>query len=115
MDPSDVVQEMLLQTQQAWGQFRGRSDQDVSQWLRRILAHAGRDLRYARRDLAWECSLKSRLEQSGSRLGPWLAAEESEPASRDHREERVLHLAKALATLPDAQRDAVVPHYLYGW
>jgi DNA-directed RNA polymerase specialized sigma24 family protein len=62
MDPSDVVQETLLQTQQAWGQLRGRSDRDVGQWLRRSLAHVGRDLRRARRDLAWKCSLESRLE-----------------------------------------------------
>jgi RNA polymerase sigma-70 factor (ECF subfamily) len=119
VDPSDVVQQTLLQAHQAWGQFRGRSDREVGQWLRQILArnlaHVGRDWRRARRDLSRECSLEASLERSGSRLGPWLAAEQSEPGSGVHREEQLLHLAEALATLPDVQREAVVLHYLHGW
>jgi RNA polymerase sigma-70 factor (ECF subfamily) len=66
LDRSDVVQQTPLQAHQAWGQFRGRSDVELGQWLRQILsrnlAHAGRDFRRARRDLARECSLEASLE-----------------------------------------------------
>jgi RNA polymerase sigma-70 factor (ECF subfamily) len=58
VDASDVVQQTLLQAHQTWDQFRGRSEGELGQWLRRILArtlsHAGRDLRRARRDVARE-------------------------------------------------------------
>src|SRR5438045_8153147 len=80
VDPSDVVQQTLLQAHQAWGQFPGGSDLELGQWLRQILSrnlsHIGRDLRRARRDLDRECSLEAGLEESGSRLGPWVAAEQ---------------------------------------
>jgi RNA polymerase sigma-70 factor (ECF subfamily) len=119
LDPSDMVQQTLLQAHQAWGQFRGRSNLELGQWLRQILSrnlsHVGRDFRRACRDLSRECSLETSLEQSGSRLGPWLAAAQPEPGDRADREERLLHLAEALATLPDAQREAIVLHYLQGW
>jgi RNA polymerase sigma-70 factor (ECF subfamily) len=119
LDASDVVQQTLLQAHQSWDQFRGRTVAELGQWLRQILArnlaHAGRDLRRARRDLARERSLETSLEQSASVLDRWLAAEQSSPDQRAIREERILQVAEALAALPDAQREAVVLHYLQGW
>ena len=48
VDPSDVVQQTLLQAYKAWRQFRGTSDGEVAAWLRQILArsllHADLDL-----------------------------------------------------------------------
>src|SRR5262245_33057776 len=53
LDPSDLVQQALLQAHQARGQFRGGTDAELAAWLRRILAralaHAGRDLGRDRR------------------------------------------------------------------
>jgi RNA polymerase sigma-70 factor (ECF subfamily) len=119
MDPSDLVQQTLLQAHQARDQFRGRTDAELAAWLRQILArtlaHAVRDLERARRDPARERSLEASLEQSSSRLEAWLAAEQSSPGDRAERHEQVLRLAEALATLPDDQREAIVLHYLQGW
>jgi RNA polymerase sigma-70 factor (ECF subfamily) len=119
LDASDVVQQTLLQAHQAWDQFRGRSDVELGRWLRQILARnlarAGRDLRRARRDLARERSLEASLEESASRLAGWPAADQSAPGDRAVREERLLHLAEAMAALPEAQREAVTLHYLHGW
>jgi RNA polymerase sigma-70 factor (ECF subfamily) len=54
-DPSDVVQQTMLEAVRAWPQFRGRTDGELSAWLRtilaRVLAHeARRYLDASRRD-----------------------------------------------------------------
>lgn len=47
LDPSDLVQQTLLQAHQGWGEFRGRTRAELAAWLRQILArclaHAVRD------------------------------------------------------------------------
>ena len=58
LDPSDVVQQTLLQAHQAWHQFRGRTDGEMIAWLQKILArsllHCVRDYqRSIRRKDAW--------------------------------------------------------------
>jgi RNA polymerase sigma-70 factor (ECF subfamily) len=119
LDPSDLVQQTLLQALQALDQFRGRSDAELAAWLRQILAHqlanATRDLGRAKRALARECSLEAALEQSSARLEAWLAAEQSSPSQQAQRKEQVLQLAEALASLPEAQQEALTRHYLQGW
>ena len=118
LDPSDVVQQTLLQAHQARGQFRGRSDGELAAWLRQILArnlaHAVRDLGREKRDVGRERSLEQALDASSSRLEAWLAAEQSSPSQRAERNEQLLRLAEALAELPEAQREAVVLHYWQG-
>jgi RNA polymerase sigma-70 factor (ECF subfamily) len=119
LDPSDVVQQAMLQAHEAWGQFRGTTEAERASWLRRILAralsHATRDLGCERRDSARERSLEAALDGSSSRLEQLLAAEQSSPSARAGREEQLVQLAEAVSALPDDQREAVVLHYLHGW
>src|SRR5207302_6051490 len=86
LDPSDLVQQTLLQALRALDRFRGRSDAELAAWLRQILAHkltnAARELGRAKRDVGRECSLERALEQSSARLEAWLVTEQSSPASR---------------------------------
>src|SRR5262245_65024573 len=46
-DQSDLVQETFRDAQQAFGQFRGNSEEELLAWLRQILVH--RISRFARR------------------------------------------------------------------
>jgi RNA polymerase sigma-70 factor (ECF subfamily) len=115
LDPSDIVQQTLLEAHRDRAQLRG---DDPAAWLRKILARniagAARDLGRARRDPARERSLEAALDESSARLEAFLAADESSPSVRARRNERVVLLARALAELPEDQRRAVVARHLQG-
>jgi RNA polymerase sigma-70 factor, ECF subfamily len=119
LDASDLVQETLLEAHRALPSFRGRTEAELAAWLRGILAHqlahALRDLRREKRDIARERSLEAALDESSARLGSWLAADQSSPSDRAARNEEAVRVAAALEQLPDAQREAVVLHYWHGW
>jgi RNA polymerase sigma-70 factor (ECF subfamily) len=119
LDPSDIVQQTLLQAYQALDQFRGRSEAELAAWLRQILARnlvgAVRDFGRAMRDLAREQSLQAALDASSVRLEAWLAFAGSSPSQQAQRSEQALRLAEALEQLPEAQREALVLQHWHGW
>ncbi|VTR96689.1 rna polymerase sigma-e factor : RNA polymerase sigma-E type, Rhodopirellula baltica OS=Rhodopirellula sp. SWK7 GN=RRSWK_02250 PE=4 SV=1: Sigma70_r2: Sigma70_r4_2 [Gemmata massiliana] len=118
LDPSDVVQQALLQAYQALDQFRGRSPAECAAWLRQILARnlaqAVRDFGRDKRDVARERALGASVDASSERLEAWLAADQSSPSARAVRGEQVLRLADALERLPEAQREALVLQHWHG-
>jgi RNA polymerase sigma-70 factor (ECF subfamily) len=122
LDPSDVVQQTLLEAYQARQQFRGEGPAQEAAWLRQILArnlaNAVRDLGRARRDVARERSLEAAVNESSARLeawlAAWLAAEQSSPSQQAARNEDAVRLARALAQLPEAQREVLVLRHLQG-
>jgi RNA polymerase sigma-70 factor (ECF subfamily) len=119
LDPSDAVQLTLLKAHQAIGQFRGRTAGELAAWLRQILArtlaNAVRDQGRGRRDVARERSLERALEESSARLGGWLVAEQSSPSQQAVRDEQALVVVRALAGLPEAQREALLLKHCQGW
>ena len=119
IDPSDMVQQTMLQAHRALADFRGQTDAEMAAWLRQILSrnltHAARDFGRDKRNVARERSLEAAVEGSSVRLEAWLAAEQSSPSQRAERNEQILRLAAALETLPDEQREAVELHYWQGW
>jgi len=119
LDPSDLVQQTLLQAHQMHGQFRGTTEAEQAAWLRQILvrtmANAVRDLGRLKRDVGRERSLEAAIEESSLRLEAWLASEQTSPSVRAEKNEQLLRLAEALEQLPEAaQREAVELHHLRG-
>src|SRR5437764_14385854 len=72
VDPSDLVQQTLLQAHRARDTFRGHSEAELAGWLRQILArnlaHAVRDPTRARRDVARQRSPEPAPDQCTPRL-----------------------------------------------
>jgi RNA polymerase sigma-70 factor (ECF subfamily) len=104
-DPSDIVQQTLLEAVRDWPKFRGQTEAERATWLRQILAHVlhHQIRRYGgarRRDVDREVSLDEALAESSRRLGAALAAPGSSPSERAGRHEMELRLADALARLP---------------
>jgi RNA polymerase sigma-70 factor (ECF subfamily) len=119
LDPSDVVQQTLLQAHQARQQFRGGSDGELAAWLRQILArtllHSLRDFQRSKRAVCRERSLEAACQTSSARWEAWLAAEQSSPSQHAAKLEEAIGVADAVQTLPDRQREAVVLYYWHGW
>jgi len=116
-DPSDVVQQTLLEAFARREQFRG-GEAERAAWLRQILAHnladAFRAFGQARRDIGRERPLRATVQESSDRLESWLAAEQSSPSHQAERHEEAVRLAEALAELPEANREALMMHYFQG-
>jgi RNA polymerase sigma-70 factor (ECF subfamily) len=116
LDPSDIVQQTLLQAHQKRDQFRGRTEAERAAWLRAILAHALADAarKYGHGVLGRERSLDASLDESSRRLERWLEDSHSSPGQGMDRQEQLLRLAEALARLPEDQRRAVELRHLQG-
>jgi RNA polymerase sigma-70 factor, ECF subfamily len=118
IDPSDIVQQTLLEAFEKRDRFRGNTSAEEAAWLRTILGRNVADaLRAAgslKRDVTRERSLDEELDQSSARLGAWLALEQPTPSEHAQMHERAILLAEALARLPESQRDALIMQYWQG-
>ncbi len=118
LDPSDIVQQTLLEAHAQRPAFAG-DERGLGAWLRRALVNNLRDalraLRRGKRDVAREQSLEAAVDESSARLANWLAADHTSPSGKAARNEDLLRLADALDELPEPQREAIVLHHLQGW
>ena len=118
LDPSDIVQQTLLEAHKARESFRGQTAREQAGWLRTILAHTlantirgfGRE----KRDVAKELPLDGPLRLTAMRLESWLVAQQSTPSRHVTREEETLSLAEAVASLPEDQQDAILLRHCEG-
>jgi RNA polymerase sigma-70 factor, ECF subfamily len=114
LDPSDLVQETLLEAQRDFHQFLGNSEEELAVWLRRILVRNLVDqVKYhqsQKRDVGREQPLQTLIEQAHEAL----AAPLSTPSKQAARREQAVSLARAMARLPDDYREVVTLRQLDG-
>lgn len=119
IDPSDLVQQTLMNAYRAADQFQGRTLAEQTAWLRRIfantLANAVRDFTREMRDVGMERSLQASLNESSARIEAWLAADHTPPVEAVERNEQLLLLADHMAELPELQREVLLLRYCEGW
>jgi RNA polymerase sigma-70 factor (ECF subfamily) len=117
IDPSDIVQQTLLEAHARAEQFHG-DDSALAAWLRQALINNLRDawraLRKGKRDIRREQALDEAVATSSARLEGMLVAPDSSSSQRAVRNEDILRLVDALTQLPEAQREAIVLHHLQG-
>src|SRR5262249_44304799 len=106
-DPSDRVQQPLLEASRDFAGFRGAGEGDLLAWLRRILAHnlfnEARHFAAQQRDAAREVSLEqlqAGLDHSSLTLGSGLAADVTPPSQIACQHEATVRLDDALTQLP---------------
>jgi RNA polymerase sigma-70 factor (ECF subfamily) len=119
LDPSDVVQQTMLEAHAKRDQCRGATPEQQAAWLRQILAHNIADglkgLNRAKRDIRRERSLEAQLAESSACLGAWLSTGDPTPSEQACQHERAIRLAEALGRLPSAQREAIILQHWEGW
>lgn len=117
IDPSDIVQQTLLQAWRAEGEFRGTSHAERLAWLRAILKNTvrqnQRQFAAKKRGARRECNEADRI-QEGQNLAD-LAIEPTVSASGQMiAAEETLALAEALQRLPEDQRRVIELRHFEG-
>lgn len=114
LDPSDLVQETLLEAQRDFQQFAGSGEGELTAWLRRILVRNLADqLKHhhcQKRDFQREQPLEVLVEQAHAAL----AAPLSTPSAHVARREQAVVLAQAMAQLPPDYREVIALRHLEG-
>ena len=117
-DESDIVQETLADAQKHVGDFRGKTEAELTGWLRRMLSRnlidAVRRLRSRKRDIANERRIQRSKQLSGQSTSIPLRAEQTSPSGRAVWNEELQQMQKSLEALPEAQRQAIMLHHLQG-
>ena len=119
LDPSDIVQQTLLEAHEGLPRFRGQTPAELSAWLRRILTRVlGHERRRyhgtEKRDAGREVSIEGELEDSSHRLANLLAASTASPSQKASANEQEILLADALARLSEDHREVLVLRHLEG-
>lgn len=111
LDPSDVIQQTLLSAIREFPAFNGREPGEFLAWLVRM--HE-RNLQDAVREHV--VSQKRGVGREGSQIEEtaFIDTGASSPSARLLQGERAVHLAQALESLPDDQREAVRLRHLEG-
>jgi RNA polymerase sigma-70 factor (ECF subfamily) len=115
LDPSDIVQETLLQAHRGRNDFRGEETPQYLAWLKRILMrnilHALRDAQCDKRDIRREKDLAMSVDRSSRFVEQWLAADQTDPQRAVENAEESYRVAVALQEVPEPQRSAVIGYY----
>lgn len=115
VDPSDLVQETLLDAHRQFARFQGTTEAQFLAWLRRILAgraantvrhYLGTQSRNVQHEL--ESQLNESFDRASGHLSQMAIATTESPSQQVQRREQSVIIADALAQLPDDYRDVIV-------
>jgi RNA polymerase sigma-70 factor (ECF subfamily) len=117
VDPADLVQETFLKAARDLAAFRGRSEDELTGWLRQIMAYTVANL--VRHYLSTDCRdqrleqrLSDELDHSSRALDGGLLARGSSPSRQAVRREQAVRLANALGQLPERYREVLILRHL---
>jgi RNA polymerase sigma-70 factor (ECF subfamily) len=115
-DSSDIVQETLLRAVKALDQVHGQQEAERVRWLqtivKNVLVDFVREQGAAKRNPRMEQTVGDAANDWDTPLAAYLTASEPGPSSLMMRQEELLRLATAVDQLPEAERDAVIAHYI---
>jgi len=115
VDASDLVQEAFLQAHRAFPEFRGASEGEMLQWLRRILASCmSRVVRHFQGTQRRDVQLERQLAQSSRDLANLLVGSQTSPSASVVRREESVLLANAMERLPADYREVILLRNLRG-
>ena len=119
VDPSDLVQETLLQAHRDFPQFLGTTEAELMKWLRAIMATKGAKMQRhylgtQRRDIQLERELQDNIDRSSIAMNNVPVSQELSPSQKAARRESAIALADALAQLSKNCRDVIVLHHIEG-
>jgi len=118
LEPSDVVQQTLLEALPMLDRLRECTDGQRRAILQSILKHnvtdAARMFTAARRDVDRERPLRPTPEGSSANAPAWLAADGSTPSQHAQRAELAAKLVEAMVRMLADERTAVELKYLHG-
>jgi RNA polymerase sigma-70 factor (ECF subfamily) len=116
LDPSDVVQEALMEAHRDFTDFMGTTEAELVVWLRRILvrnlADQAKYHRAAMRDCRRRRSLEALLDKSSTAVHRALQAGISTPSAHAAKREQAVLLADALAQLPEDYRAVIIMRHI---
>src|SRR5262249_3133052 len=114
-DPSDLVQQTLLDVHRDFAQFAGNREGELMAWMRQILAHNlyNETRRFAaqQRNADREVSLdqvRASLDHSSAVLNRCLRADIRSPSQDAAEREAALRLAEIMARLPEDYRTVLL-------
>jgi RNA polymerase sigma-70 factor (ECF subfamily) len=112
LDPSDLVQETLLEALRDFRQFAGSTERELLAWLRKILVRnlADQVKHHKAQARNWhrQESLEALLDRSSQAVQEALAKGISTPSAQASRREQAVLLADALARLSPDYREVIV-------
>jgi len=112
-NPSDVVQQTLMEAWQGWDGMQAQEEAQRQAWLRKVLAnqlaHFVRHYQgVKKRDLTRELSIEQSLHRSAERIEGLLVAQGPSPSQFAVVNEQRAMLADAMEQLPDAYRQVIL-------
>lgn len=119
-NPSDVVQETLLEAYRDFHQFRGGLEREFLAWIRQILANnlarmIELHLLTDKRDMRRELQIEGLSSGGGSRLERrehWFTDGEPSPSSIFQRQEEFTNLLNRIGNLPSHYRDVLLLRHI---